>query len=229
MIHDPISCVVSGLILVCGPEVIYYVDTHRWLVYCIHDPINLLFSRCGRTVASTPWTLTDNWASRTTSARTTASTLSSVTWASRSVGLGLRVGSRSVSLDAHCQPTLLGPVCWPLLDPVFRSEKKWVFVTRIFPTSWDRFVTERVAYSSSTCGVLVVCRANGTFPSDLLASHPSERLSFVWLCFFVLLFCCDLVPNTLALHSICCLDELWLFRLLCFTVVCDHMICISLK
>ena len=41
------------------------------------------------------------------------------------------------------------------------------------------------------------------------------------------LFCCVLVPGTLALHLIY-LDELRVFGLLCFTVVCDHRIYFSL-
>ena len=79
------------------------------------------------------------------------------------------------------------------------------------------------------------------FLSDLLASHSSEHLSFVLLCFlfrslffffFLLffswsgLFCCVLVPGTLSFHLLY-LDKLRLFVLLCFTV-CDHRICISL-
>ena len=41
------------------------------------------------------------------------------------------------------------------------------------------------------------------------------------------LFCCVLEPGTLALHLLY-LDDLRLFGLLCFTVVCDHRMCISL-
>ena len=40
-------------------------------------------------------------------------------------------------------------------------------------------------------------------------------------------FCCVLEPGTLALYLFY-IDELRLFGLLCFTVVCDHRICISL-
>ena len=82
------------------------------------------------------------------------------------------------------------------------------------------------------------------FLSRLLESHSSEHLSFVLLSFLFFsflvfsflffsrflwsgLFCCVLVPGTLALHLLY-LDDLRLFGLLCFTVVCDHIICISL-
>ena len=62
----------------------------------------------------------------------------------------------------------------------------------------------------------------------LLFSFFSSSFS---LCFsFFLwsgLFCCVLVPGTLALHLLY-LGELRLFGLLCFTLVYDHIICISL-
>ena len=66
------------------------------------------------------------------------------------------------------------------------------------------------------------------FLSDVLASHSSEHLSFS--CFFLFflwsgLFCCVLVPVTLAFHLIY-LGELRLYGLLCPTVF-DHIISLS--
>ena len=89
------------------------------------------------------------------------------------------------------------------------------------------------------------CSLSFPFLSDLLGQLSSEHLSFFWLCFIFLFFssfflffpfflwsrlfcCCALVPGTLTLHLLY-LNEMRLFGLLCFTVVCDHIFCISLS
>ena len=57
---------------------------------------------------------------------------------------------------------------------------------------------------------------------------PSFLFSFFSLFLWSGLFCCVLVPGTLALHLLY-LDELRTSGSLCFTVVRDHIICISLR
>ena len=64
------------------------------------------------------------------------------------------------------------------------------------------------------------------------SSHSSEHLSFVFLFSFSLfswsgLFCCVVVTGALTFHLLY-LDELRLFGILCFTVVCGHRTFVSL-
>ena len=102
----------------------------------------------------------------------------------------------------------------------------------------------RYLFLFSTYGVPLAIAAF-TFLFDLLASHSSEHLSFVLLCFlfsflffvYFFLFLSFLVVWLILLcyrtryssTHLLCLDELRLFGLLCFTVVCDHRICISMN
>ena len=68
----------------------------------------------------------------------------------------------------------------------------------------------------------VVCFALFAF----FVSISSFLFSFFSFFLYSGLFCCVLVPGTLGLHLFY-LDELRLFGLLCFTVVCDNIIGIS--